>query len=326
MCGICGVRRFGEEPITPEQIRILLVGNERRGIQATGIATQQMDGSVQVWKMDEPAGRAVMDPGFQEFLDGNLKEDTLCVLGHTRAATKGATVYPRNNHPMWDEKVAVVHNGVIHNDDFLFNDLKLTRVAETDSDIFRAILSSEGFTRKGITTLNRVVGSAAIAAVSTEHPGKLLLARSGNPIVLCATENHLIWSSEKQPIYDALRPFYKKWGIWMRKMKVDCGFNNMPNDTAWLIGDEPRKDQVGDDTWVEWHNIFKVANYFTAAKYDVHNSYNARWSNDHRGKKAVVIRCTNVKCKCWLELSPEMRGNLEKLRCEQCGVMLKRAE
>lgn len=281
-----------------------------------------MDGSVQVYKDDEPASRVVMDGKFNRFLEENLREDTLCVIGHTRAATKGLTIYPKNNHPMWDETTAVVHNGMIHNDDWLFKDLKLDRVADTDSDIFRAILSKDGFTVKGINQLNKVSGSAAIAALDTRYPGKLLLARSGNPIVLATTENHLMWSSEKGPIYDALRPFYKRWGIWQRKMKVDAGFMNMPNDTAWLIGNEPRKDEQGDQTWIEWHAAFKVAMTFTPVRYDVHNSYNFRWKNDHGSEKMILMRCRNQKCKAWLQLTQEQRRNLKDYHCVTCKTPL----
>jgi predicted glutamine amidotransferase len=325
MCGICGIRRFGEEPITAEQIRILLVGNERRGNQATGLALQQMDGSIQVYKDDEPASRVVMDKAFGAFVDENLRPDTLCAIGHTRAATKGLTIYPKNNHPMWDEQTAVIHNGMINNDDFLFRDMKLERVADTDSDIFRAILSRDGLTRDGIQALNRVSGSAAIAALDTRYPGKLLLARSGNPIVLSTTEDHLLWSSEKGPIYDALRPFYKKWGIWQRRMKVEnVGFCNMPNDTAWLITDKLREDEQGDPSFIEWHQAFKVAYTYTARTYEIHNNYNFRWSNDHKGTKAVVTRCKN--CKTWLQIEPHMRSILDRIKCVTCGKMLREAK
>lgn len=320
MCGICGIRRFADAPIGAEQIRILLIGNERRGNQATGVALQQFDGSVQVFKTDDPASKFVLEKAFEEFLTEYLKEDTLTVLGHTRAATKGLPIYNKNNHPMWDETVAVVHNGVIYNDDMLFREMELTRVAETDSDIFRAILREEGITPKGINTLNKIGGSAAIAAVSTDYPGKLLLARSGNPIVIATTEHHMLWSSEQQPIYNALRPFYRRFGIWQRKIRADAGFMPMPNDTAWIIGSEPGPE----DNWVEWHDKFRVAMTYTAPRYNVSDTYWNNWQKSHGGEKQRMIQCVNGKCMAWLTIRPDQRGRLEEMTCGVCKSPLKR--
>lgn len=327
MCGICGIRRFGPLPIQEEQVKILLLGNERRGTQATGVAFQQADGSVQVYKDDEPANRFVLDQGYLEFVKEHLKSDTLCVLGHTRAATKGHPSVNKNNHPMFDGKTAVVHNGVLYNDDQLFREMHLDRVADTDSDIFRAILSKNGFSNAGVNALNRINGSAAIAAVSTEFPGKLFLARSGNPIVLATNDSqHLLWSSEKQPIYDAMRPWEKRLGIWFRKARADYYFTNFPNDTSWLIGDQPLKDKFDDETWIEWHTGFKTAQFFRATSYNVHENYATK-----RGtKKVKLVQCPNAECKTGhkggptlLQLTEAQARNVDDLVCSVCKTPLK---
>lgn len=328
MCGICGIRRFGDKPISAEQVSILLLGNERRGNQATGLAIQQLDGSIQVHKDDEPANRFVLDREYQDFIKENLKEDSLCVIGHTRAATKGHPSINKNNHPMWDDKVAVVHNGVLMNDDHMFKELKLARVADTDSDIFRAILSKYGFTNQGINALNRISGSAAIAALSVEHPGKLFLARSGNPIVMATNDDeHLLWSSEKQPIYDAMRPWDKKHGIWFRKAHADYWFNNFPNDTSWLVSDSNNVDAQDESTWVEWHSQFRTANYFRSTAYNVYETY----ANKRGIGKLKLVQCPNPKClngyrggPTLIQLTKEQEENRDKVRCGLCNTLLKK--
>lgn len=329
MCGICGIRRFGSEPISSEQIRILLIGNERRGNQATGVALQQADGSIQVFKDNEPANRFVLDNDFGKFLDENLRNDTLTFIGHTRAATKGSPAVPKNNHPMWDGKVAVIHNGVISNDDFLFRDLKLERSADTDSDIFRAILSRNGFTSHAINVMNRITGSAAIAAISTDYPGKLLLARSGNPIVLATNDaDHFMWSSERQPIYDAMRPWVRKGGIYFRKARADYYFTNFPNDTSWLIADAPMEIE-GESRWLEWHSQFHTASYYRSVSYNVNENYASR-----RGvKKVKLVQCPNPECKTgtrggrtMLQVTEAQAQNLENVICPDCKTALRRKQ
>lgn len=330
MCGICGIRRFGPEPISAEQIRVLLIGNERRGNQATGVAFQQTDGSIQVHKTDEPAGRFVVDSEFGKFIEENLKEDTLTFLGHTRAATKGHPSKNKNNHPMWDGKVALIHNGMVSNDDSLFTELNYERSAETDSDIFRAIISNNGFTTRASNLMNRVSGSAAIAAISTEHPGKLLLARSGNPIVLATSDdmNQLVWSSEKQPIYDSMRPWSRKPpGYYFRKSRADYYFTNFPNETSWLIGDKPIETAEGQ-TWIEWHAAFKTASFYRSSSYDVHGNYALK-----RGvKKIRMIVCPNPECtelvrgkkvRTTMQISEDQQSKLASLVCPVCATSLK---
>src|SRR5258708_2624424 len=167
MCGICGVRRFGPTPITETQITTLLVSNEKRGNHATGLALQQVDGSIQVFKQDAPAWSFVHRNEYEQFIRANLREDTVAFLGHTRFATQGHQSKNNNNHPIFAGKTAVVHNGMISNDDTLFKDLKLERKCETDSDIIRAVFDNYGFTRKAADTMYTFTGSSAFAASSS---------------------------------------------------------------------------------------------------------------------------------------------------------------
>lgn len=325
MCGICGIRRFGPEPIDVATFNIMLLDNERRGNMATGVATQQRDGSVQVHKSDDPAWRFMKSQGYHDFVRDNFREDTLAVLGHTRLSTKGSSIYNKNNHPMWDNETAVVHNGVIFNDDQMFTALKLERAAETDSDIIRAILSSEGFTPKAVTTLNRLNGSAAFAAVSTKFPGKLLLARSGSPLELATTNDWLVWSSMRDSIHKALRPYYKRFGLWMRKARVDAGFMPMANDEAYIIGDQPRVQagDLRDADWLEWHGKMQTTQQYTPRTYAVHETYSRYRAMHYDPDKATVLVCCNPDCGAWLAMTPEQAKRVKRLRCEKCKTMQK---
>ena len=330
MCGICGIRRFGPTPITPDQINILLIQNEKRGMQATGVALQQADGSIQVWKKDEPAWRFVVLEGFKSFIKDNLREDTLTFIGHTRAATKGLPCFDKNNHPMWSGVTAMTHNGVIHNDDELFREFKLERGAETDSDIIRAILDWKGFTREGLTTLNRVRGSAAFAAISTKYPGKLILARSGSPLQLAATKDQMLWSSEREPIMHALRKYEKKFGVWMKQGAVECDYMPMNNDSAYLFSDKPEAEEgvefdpndssTGD--WLEWHQEFKSAMTYTTPNYRAHDTYNGTRVRNYGETKIDIIMCPNKKCAAWLPINPAQLVNLKSVRCGKCKTKL----
>lgn len=251
MCGIAGVRRYGPDPIPVEMLQHLLMLSERRGSHATGVAIQQEDGSIDLMKGRVPATTFVHKDSVQEFFEQNLKPESKCAILHTRWATCGTPKKNVNNHPLFAGKTAVVHNGVIDNHTSLFSSMGLPRTAETDSDILRGILDKYGITQQGIRKLNLVDGRVAMAAISTQYPGKLLLAKSGGPIQCAYTGNLFVFASEKEFLYNVLRPWHKKWGIDWRVTKTDAAFTTMPSDTAWILGEEG----------LEWHQVFRASSY-----------------------------------------------------------------
>ena len=323
MCGICGIRRFGDHPIPKVAFDILLLENQRRGNHATGVAIQSKDGSVHVFKDDVPAWNLVGSRAYSDFMTKYLTRDALTVLGHCRWYTKGDPKKNENNHPMFDGVTALVHNGHIGNDDFLFGDLKLKRAAETDSDILRAILDEYGFSAKGINMLDRCSGSAAIAAVSTDYPGELFLARSGNPLEIAGTRDYLIFSSERGPIKKAYRPVIKKFGVLMRHQGVDLALTTMNNDSAWIFGAKPKDDKKGwKGDWLRHHQGLRIATHFTARPHQIHENYWGFKARTYDLTKANVAKCPNSKCGAWVLLKDEQSSNIKNLKCRDCGTRL----
>jgi len=267
MCGICGLRKFGEESIQQRQIEMLLMMNERRGNQATGVALQNLnDPKVYVCKIDEPAGRFVASKQFKDFMGEHLNKDTQIVIGHTRLATQGSPSKNENNHPVFAGETAVVHNGCISNDYTLFNNMtELKRKAAVDTDIIRALLDKGGLTKEGGKLLNRLSGSAAIAAISSKYPGKLLLARSGSPIQMASTEGELmIWASEKVAIHNTMREYVRKFnGIFLRRQRPDLCLATMRDNSVWLF----------DEKGLIWNDGFTGTSSYFTPNYKVHSTY-----------------------------------------------------
>jgi asparagine synthetase B (glutamine-hydrolysing) len=264
---------------------------------------------------------------------------------HTRAATKGNPNQFENNHPMFDSgasaaphQCAVVHNGVIQNDDTLFNTMNLERKAETDSDILRAILDSEGFTKKGIRQLSRVTGSVALAAVDEKDSEHLLLVRSGSPLVVGCTNDTLVWASEKKYIHAAMRPEIKRFGLdFQANLPSDFGWLTMADNSAWLF------NGVGK----EWHDECKT--YFSAYieprrhVYDDYAARTQRFKQDAVDKNVRVentslvnvnniggesrmplrLRCPNSKCLTWNRVGKDIKElDIKNLACHECKTPL----
>jgi glutamine phosphoribosylpyrophosphate amidotransferase len=311
MCGIAGVRRFGNVAITAEEIIILLCAIEHRGNHATGIAIVNEQGLF-VHKAATPAWSYTKSEEFRDFLSEHLTDGTQTVLLHTRFATIGDPLDNNNNHPMFDGATAIVHNGSISNSNWLFDsDKDYKRSCNTDSDIVRAIVAKHGFTEKGCRELNKMSGSAAIACVSTEEPGKLLLARSGNPIVYGFSPDgeKLYWASEAQAITKASKPFKQVRGVWVQDAKSNVALGTMPDNTAWIFG----PDQI------EMHHKFSVCQFFRPADYSKgRETYHSKMSNWKKNSKKNKAR---VAVPAGTEYLPELKDAVRA--CEQCNAMIR---
>jgi predicted glutamine amidotransferase len=335
MCGIGGVRKYGSKPISEDVIRGLLIGLETRGNDASGIAMQNIAGEVFVYKHDTAAWNFVVSDGYSAFLNEHLDDEITQVIVHTRAATKGTCRINNNNHPLHHGKAAVIHNGIVHNDDELFRTLSLDRHAETDTDIFRAIIDRYGFSDEAMNHLNKVRGSAAIAVLHPEHPGKMLLGRSGNPIVLASNEDFLIFASEKNVLHSASKPWVKRFGIDFQVQTPDMAYSVFPDNTIWMLGEEGREAYTKfatimgtyrepvRRTYENWKD--RQEKDADTASDGPYVSTSTTTLTAPAKKVRAVIECP--KCKKKMGMSPEMQNmDLSDLSCPKdrggCGESL----
>jgi hypothetical protein len=248
---------------------------QHRGTDATGFALMDEDGQIHAWKVAYPAWKATALPGFHAWCDKALTDKTRILLVHTRAYTKGTPHNNENNHPLYASPLegVVVHNGMVRNDDSLFEVNKklhgFQRSCATDSDVFRALLDSHGvIDKKLIRVMALAEGTAAVAAIHRNSPGKLLLLRDSNPLVLGATSDTLAFASTKEALHKVLKPWIKLHNIPMQVHAPDLSFVAMHDETGYIIG----------PNGLEEHDEFKCNGRGTGGyvKYTKNTSYHAR--------------------------------------------------
>jgi len=182
MCGIIGY--CGQKPAVPIVLEALK-RLEYRGYDSAGVASL-CDGRLlirkDVGKVDE-----VIQKQNLAGLPGNI------AIGHTRWATHGAATQ-FNAHPHSDcgGRVAVVHNGIIENNQQLRQELtkmghKFT--SETDTEIIPHLLEDELKNRCSLeqAVLNiapRLEGSYAFLVISLDDPGKIIGIRKNIPLIV----------------------------------------------------------------------------------------------------------------------------------------------
>lgn len=182
MCGIVGY--IGQQKALP----IIIEGLKRleyRGYDSAGIATIG-DGQILITRISGKVAE------LEKTLPNELDNGTLA-LGHTRWATHGEPT-ERNAHPHIDceQKIALVHNGIIENYQAIRT--KLEQVghifkSDTDTEVLVHLIEemwkyTDDLTDAVRLALKEVDGAYGIAVISTHAPGRIIVARKGSPLVI----------------------------------------------------------------------------------------------------------------------------------------------
>jgi len=181
MCGIVGVVGLDD---CAETLLDSLKRLEYRGYDSSGIVTQ----TGASFSMTRAVGKL-------SALSHALRETPLVGrsgIGHTRWATHGG-VSERNAHPhIADQKVAIVHNGIIENHVKLRTELEEKGhkfASETDSEVlahlFLACFNSGMDARKaGAHVLSQIEGTFAFAAMHVDQPDVMIVGRNASPLAI----------------------------------------------------------------------------------------------------------------------------------------------
>jgi glucosamine--fructose-6-phosphate aminotransferase (isomerizing) len=199
MCGIVGVVAQREvSEILLEGLRRL----EYRGYDSAGIALLNHEGKLQ--RIRRLGKVSELSKACQE-----TRPVGMTGIAHTRWATHGEPS-ELNAHPHVSGGIAVVHNGIIENHESLRE--KLTGKgyvfeSATDTEVIAHLLHHELKSASSLRDamdrlLDQLEGAYAVAVIDENHPGKVIAARLGSPLVvgLGIGENYI--ASDPQ----ALRP------------------------------------------------------------------------------------------------------------------------
>lgn len=181
MCGIVGVVSSREaSPILVESLSRL----EYRGYDSAGLAIIKNN------KIER-----IRTTGRVEKLNSTLLENPISGgtgIAHTRWATHGEPS-ENNAHPhLFQDSVALVHNGIIENyqerNQWLVSQ-GIQCVSETDSEVIVQCIglyyqASHDLVQAVAQAIETFNGAYSIALIAKDHPGRLVCAKKGAPLVL----------------------------------------------------------------------------------------------------------------------------------------------
>jgi glucosamine 6-phosphate synthetase-like amidotransferase/phosphosugar isomerase protein len=213
LCGIAGYSLASESRVERTlAARALLAGIAERGADAVGYAYRSPGSPVDLVK--QRSGPSA--------LLGELRvpQGATELLVHVRDYTKGHPSLAANNHPIRHGDVVGIHNGIICNDDELFEQHRIRRAEPgmtVDSEIIFALAArSRGRTAQA---LEELYGSMATAWLD-EGRSELLLARGmGRPLWLGQRKGELFFASTRV----ALELVESYAGIRLKKKELSEG-------------------------------------------------------------------------------------------------------
>ncbi len=212
MCGIIGI--IGTAPVAP----LLLDGLKRleyRGYDSAGIATL-VNGKIERRRAEGKLGNlsALVE---REPVSGTIG------IGHTRWATHGKPT-KANAHPHANQRVALVHNGIIENFQELREELSgLGHEFETETDtevvvhLLTHYLDQQMSPRDAVAeVLVRLEGAFALAIVFAGRHDVMIGARCGSPLAVGYGDGQMYLGSDAlalAPLTD--RICYLEEGDWV---------------------------------------------------------------------------------------------------------------
>jgi amidophosphoribosyltransferase len=194
MCGIAGYsleRRAGLARTLAAQA--LLAGIAERGADAVGYAHRSPGGSAVVHKRRAGASALLKEL--------RVPQDASEVLVHVRDYTKGHPTIEANNHPVRHGEVVGIHNGIIVNDEEIFEEHGIERhlpEMSVDTEAIFALARQYGSSGE---TLEQLRGSMAAAWMDEREPGVIYVARGvGRPLWVGKASCGVFFASTKHAL------------------------------------------------------------------------------------------------------------------------------
>ncbi|GAB6856577.1 glutamine--fructose-6-phosphate transaminase (isomerizing) [Microbacterium xylanilyticum] len=191
MCGIVGyIGHQAAAPVLVEGLTRL----EYRGYDSAGLAVLGGKGTTAIRRV----GRVrELEAALPKRLSGTVG------IGHTRWATHGPAV-EHNAHPQrsQDGRISVVHNGIIDNAAALRAQLAQSGVelsSDTDTEVIAHLVAQADaptLEEAVLAALGRITGTYALAVLDEQHPDRIVLARSGSPLIIGVGDKEMLVASD----------------------------------------------------------------------------------------------------------------------------------
>lgn len=222
MCGLAGVVSTSFSAWEYDIFERLLLINSLRGEHSTGVIRVQEDGVVKTRKSTLPSFQFVRSDVSDIIEESKHHKKPYALLGHTRHATKGATVL-KNAHPFSFKSVVGMQNGTIqkkfkHSDEY-----------ETDTEAFYRNLNDYGL-EKALEEIEAHDTAYVFQWIDKKEKTLNIIKNSKRPLTLTYAfgGTTLLWSSEQEHL---------EWVLKSKRYTTNTGWRGSTQDRFFSLHD-----------------------------------------------------------------------------------------
>ena len=214
MCGVFGLQIKNEEKLNVRELTSLLFKiSQARGNDASGLCIKY-SGKNNIIKKGVSGERLSKSKDFKTLFDNLEKsgENHISLIGQCRLATNGETFFEENNQPVINEKICLIHNGIILNANQILEN-KIS--SSSDSILFAEIIKNSYQNTKNFydsfNKLNKEINGSYSIAFFDNISENLYLTTNNGSLHFFFSENFLVFASEKNFLETFLNKIGKKF-------------------------------------------------------------------------------------------------------------------
>ncbi|MCR3905727.1 MAG: glucosamine 6-phosphate synthetase [Tenericutes bacterium] len=188
MCGIFG--QFSEKSIDLRNVSILAMHARQRGRDSSGL----------VFLRDNKYIISRADYDIKKLFKKTPIKRTKLIMGHSRLVTNGM----KDNQPVFRDGIILIHNGIVVNEDEVWENLNIKREFEIDSETIVGVAIEHIKENRDINLLSRKIINTCkgtiSAALAIPEIGKVVLFSNNGSLYTGKISNNLYFSSESFPL------------------------------------------------------------------------------------------------------------------------------
>ncbi|HNP32561.1 MAG TPA: hypothetical protein PKN96_04665 [Flavobacterium sp.] len=214
MCGIFGFSGCSKIKASDLQlIKDLLKLSESRGKEACGLAINTKS-EIKYLKAPIPATDLIKMPDFNLQVSKSIETNFKTVIGHSRLVTNGYEQDNNNNQPVVKNGILAIHNGIIVNDNELWDLVgRESKKSELDTELIPTLINYNLKTQKSLIAsvqkmYSQIEGIANIALLFEDREELILATNNGSLYYLFNEDDSMfIFSSERHILNEIAQKF-----------------------------------------------------------------------------------------------------------------------